>query len=96
VKESPATGVLTGQEAGVLELILGVQPPPPPPPPPVETVPPQPVTQRTDKNRAALKKAARQNAPREAEIEKESEGERKMRGSFTVVFPILLRSGVTH
>jgi hypothetical protein len=42
VKGTPATGVLDGQEAGVLELTLGVQPPPPPPPP-VETIPPQPM-----------------------------------------------------
>jgi hypothetical protein len=85
VKETPATGVLDGQEAGVLELTLGVQPPPPPPPPPVETLPPQPQI------------AARQKAAKQAEIEIESGSERKMRGSFTVVFPILpilLRSEV--
>jgi hypothetical protein len=86
-KATPATGVLDGQEAGTDEAILGVQPPPPPPPPPVETLPPQPQI-------AARQKAAKQNAPREAEIEIESGSERKMRGSFTVVFPILLRSGV--
>jgi hypothetical protein len=96
VKETPAIGVLVGHDAGVLELTLGVQPPPPPPPPPVETLPPQPVTKKTAKKSAAPKKAARQNAPREAEIEKQSGSERKMRGSFTVVFPILLRSGVAR
>ena len=90
MKETPATGVLDGQEAGVLELTLGVQPPPPPlppPPPPVETLPPQPQI-------AARQKAARLNAPRGAEIEIVSGSERKMRGSFTVVFPISLRSEV--
>ena len=81
MKETPATGVLDGQDAGVLELTLGVQLPPPPP---VETLPPQPVRKRT-----AEKIAARQKAAKEAEIEIEIGSERKMRGSFTVVFPIL-------
>jgi len=91
VKETPATGVLDGHDAGVLELTLGVQPPPPPPPPPppVETVPPHPVTKRTARKNAAPKKVAEQNAPKESEIETETGSERKLRGSFTVVFPIL-------
>jgi hypothetical protein len=91
VKATPATGVLDGQDAGVPELTLGVQPPPPPPPPPVETVAPQPVTKIT-----AKKIAAKQKAAKEAEIEIEIGSERKMRGSFTFVFPILLRSGVAR
>ena len=86
MKETPATGDLVGQEAGVLELTLGVHPPPPPPPPPppVETLPPQP-----DRKKTVEKIAARQKAAKETEIEIEIGSERKMRGSFTVVFPIL-------
>jgi hypothetical protein len=57
VKEAPATGVLDGQDAGMSEPTLGVQPPPPPPP--VETLPPQPTN------------AAEQSAARLAEIESE-------------------------
>jgi hypothetical protein len=85
-KATPATGVLVGQEAGVFELTLGVQPPPPPPPPPVETVPPHPdnIAQRGMTKKAMAKKGA----AKETEIEKESGCERWMRGSFTVVFPI--------
>jgi len=56
-KATPATGVLDGQDAGVLELTLGVQPPPPPPP--VVTTPPQPTN------------AEEQSAARLAEIESE-------------------------
>ncbi|MGD1107713.1 MAG: hypothetical protein ABR865_11770 [Terracidiphilus sp.] len=69
VNAAPATGVLDGQEVGVLELVLGVQPPPPP----VETLPPHP-----------------QIAAKEAEIK----SERRMRGSFTVVFPNPCKSGI--
>jgi len=62
-----------------VELTLGVQPPPPPPPPPpVETLPPHPVN------------AEKKGAAKKAEIE----SERIMRGSFTVVFPILFRSAL--
>jgi hypothetical protein len=79
VNATPATEILDGQEVGVLELMLGVQPPPPPPPPPpVETLPPQPVNM------------AKKGAAKEAEIE----SERRMRGSFTVVFPNPCKSGI--
>jgi hypothetical protein len=54
-------------------------------------VAPQPVTKIT-----AKKIAAKQKAAKEAEIEIEIGSERKMRGSFTFVFPILLRSGVAR
>ena len=92
MKATPATGVPDGHEAGVLELTLGVQPPPPPPPPPpVETLPPHPVNMA--KKGIAKKEMAKKEAAREAEIEIESGSEKRMRGSFTVVFPILLRSG---
>ena len=48
VKEAPATGILEGQEAGVEELLLTVQPPPvPPPPPEVDRLPPQPAIAAT-------------------------------------------------
>lgn len=86
LKATPATGVLEGQDAGVLELMLGVQPPPPPPPPPVETLPPHPVNK-------AKKGMAKKGAATEAESGIESGCERRMRGSFTVLFPILSRTG---
>jgi len=57
VKATPATGVLEGHEAGVLELTLGVQPPPPPPP--VEALPPHPV------------KMAKKGAAKKTEMESE-------------------------
>jgi hypothetical protein len=85
VKAMPATGVLEGQDAGVLELTLGVQPPPAPPPPlppPVETLPPQPLN-------AAKQRAAKEKAAKDAEIE----NGRRTRGSFTVEFPIHAREG---
>lgn len=81
VNATPATGVLDGQEAGVLELMLGVQPPPPPPPPEV-TIPPQPQIE-------ASKRAAQPIPARLAEIE----SERRVRGGFTIEFPILCISG---
>jgi hypothetical protein len=92
VKATPATGVLDGHEAGVLELMLGLQPPPPPPPPPpVETLPPHPVNM--EKKGMAKKRMAKKRAARVAEIEIERGSEKRMRGSFTVVFPIPCAAG---
>jgi hypothetical protein len=90
VKATPVAGVLDGQDAGVFELMLGVQPPPPPPP--VETVPPHPVN--ITKKGMTKKEMAKGGAAKEAEIEIESGSERRMRGSFTVVFPILKWDGI--